>query len=355
MNTVVLIPSLNPDEKLVELVKNLKNEHFENIVVINDGSSAKCDYIFDEIKKLCTIISHEINLGKGAALKTGIAYVKENLSNCRGIITADSDGQHSIADIKKLSDALITDKRELLLGVRNFDECGIPPKSEYGNKITRNFFKLLYGIKITDTQTGLRGIPACLYDWALSLKGDRFEYETNMLINTKINSISIKEIEIQTIYENQNEGTHFRPIHDSIRIYSLLLQQFLKYSCSSLICVLIDFGLYALFSKIFFCDFDEQMRIFTSTALARAISSIVNYTINKNTVFKNNSTVRSSLAKYYLLCVLQALASFYLVHILYVALKFIDDVLIKAFVDICLFFVSYFVQQKWVFKSKIKN
>lgn len=355
MNTAILIPSLNPNEKLIALAHELSENGFKNIVVVNDGSSPEHLHIFEEIKDVCTVIGYEVNRGKGAALRFGIEYIKEHFPDSGGIVTADSDGQHTVKDILKISGEISPAERKLILGIRNFDAGNVPPKSEFGNKITRTFFKIFYGIKITDTQTGLRGIPACLYDWALSLKGDRFEYETNMLIHTKAGSVQIEEIEIETIYDQQNEGTHFRPIRDSFMIYSLLLGQFLKYSLSSLICVAIDFGMYALFSKLLFTGFNDNLRILFSTGAARLISSIVNYTINRNTVFKNQTNLGASLIKYYILCVLQAFASYFLVHILYVALKFIDDVIIKAVVDICLFFVSYFVQQKWVFKSKIKN
>ena len=126
------------------------------------------------MKKIC---------GKGRALKDGLKYFLnlENKDDFVGIITADCDGQHLIKDINKLYNEMQNTDKALFLGTRNFSEDKIPPKSKFGNRVTSNIFKLLYGTRISDTQTGLRGISSSLIEAFSNVSGERYEYETNIL------------------------------------------------------------------------------------------------------------------------------------------------------------------------------
>jgi len=161
-NTVILIPSLEPDERLPVYARALKAKGFTRLVVVDDGSSEKYQPIFAEIDEMdgCTVLHHEVNKGKGVALKTGYAYIQKNLPDAVGVITADADGQHTVEDCWRLAEALCEGKDELYLGSRDFNLDHVPPKSRYGNKITSTVFRLLYGQWLPDTQTGLRAIPA---------------------------------------------------------------------------------------------------------------------------------------------------------------------------------------------------
>src|SRR5574344_2520699 len=161
MNDIILIiPAYNPDETLMlDFIKNLSKD-FKNIVVINDGSNSSHYNFFNELAKLpyIKLLTHCINLGKGQALKTAINASLVTFPNCKGIVTADCDGQHSIKDIKARAEAVLNNQDKLILGVRNFNQKDVPPRSRFGNKLTRTVFKLFIGLSITDTQTGLRGM-----------------------------------------------------------------------------------------------------------------------------------------------------------------------------------------------------
>lgn len=219
METAVLIPAYKPDEKLVELCKKIIFEKMK-VIVVNDGSGYEFEDIFNEIKNLdCILIEHEENFGKGTALKTGIKYALEN--NITKLVTADADGQHSVEDIISVSKELENNAETIILGSRNIKE--MPLRSRFGNSLTKFLFSFLRGIKINDTQTGLRGIPV-VKEW-LILEGDRYEYEMNMLIFSKHIKIELKEIPISTIYINENESSHFKPIKDGLKIYKILFKR----------------------------------------------------------------------------------------------------------------------------------
>ena len=120
------------------------------------------------------------------------------MEDCAGVITVDSDGQHTVEDVVALQNELNRQTAPaLLLGMRDFDDLNAPFKSRYGNKITSGIFKLLYGIKLKDTQTGLRGIPKKYLLQYMDLDGERFEYEMNMLIFGAIHKHSMKQIKIR--------------------------------------------------------------------------------------------------------------------------------------------------------------
>ncbi len=351
---VILIPSLNPKKEFINYIEELIDNGFKNIIVVNDGSNNSCNEIFDNIEKRkeCKIIKHTNNEGKGKSLKDGLKLFKTMKGNFNGIITADCDGQHLIKDIIKLSEALKDNKNNLILGVRNLKDKNVPIKSRIGNNLTSAIFKLLYGVKITDTQTGLRAIPTSLLDDYIELKGNRYEYETNMLIYSILKRIKIIEIPIDTVYIDENKGTHFRPIKDSILIYKNIFSSLIKYSIASIISFLLDIFIFKILLLVT-QNFDQAISITIGTIGARVISSLVNYTLNRNITFKNKGNVRNTIIKYYALCIFQMSLSAILVIIFSKLIK-LPETLIKIIVDTILYFFSYRMQNKWVFNSKKK-
>lgn len=229
MKPIIIIPTLNPDERLIHLVEKLRLGNIP-IVIINDGSKQAFNNIFETLKtKLgCDITSHDNNMGKGAAIKTGLEYADNKYPNNCGFVTADADGQHAAEDILKVADVLGKNQNSLILGSRDFSEKDVPFKSRWGNRITSIVFKLSTGKECPDTQTGLRGIPKKFKDICLSVPGNRFEYEMNMLLEFMRHSIPMIHVPIATIYLDNNKSSHFNPVKDSIRIYSDIL----KYSFS---------------------------------------------------------------------------------------------------------------------------
>lgn len=228
----VVIPSYEPDNKLIILIKDLLSNNLKPIIVVNDGSSSSYDEIFNEVRELIkddgVIITHKDNFGKGKALKNAFKYILKNYLDVVGCVTIDSDGQHSINSINKCMTCFKDNNNCLVLGVRNFDLDNVPERSKFGNKLTRNIFKKIYKLNISDTQTGLRVIPINFMRQIINLPGDRFEYETQMLIETK-NRVEIKEVKISTIYDSKdNHKTHFNTIEDSYRIYSVFIKYLFK-------------------------------------------------------------------------------------------------------------------------------
>ncbi len=341
----ILIPAYNPDEKLLALLPKLK-EHFDRIVLVNDGSTKGLD-VFEKAKPYVeTILVHERNRGKGAALKTGFAY----LGDTSDVITADADGQHTPADILKVAEALQTQREGLVLGVRAFTGH-VPFRSRFGNFWTRWFFFLMTGLMVRDTQTGLRGIPKELIKRIASIAGDRYEYEMAMLADAKNHEQKPVQIPIETIYIEENATSHFNPIQDTIRIYRSLLQ----FCLSSVLSFLIDNGIFALLLYLMTIqDATQREAIFVSLVVARFISANFNYFYNRFIVFRLRRGRKRSFFQYWGLVLVIAAASYGLTRI-FSHLLGVDGVVItavKIVADACLFFASYWIQKKFIFKRR---
>ena len=354
----IIIPALDPDTRLMPYVTRLLDEGFERIILIDDGSKDKSNFdtsgMTPEYQNKVVRLTHYINLGKGRALKNAFNYFM-NMSDADeycGAITVDSDGQHSVEDTVNIRKTLEEDDRSLILGMRDFDSENVPFKSRNGNRITRNVFRLLHGVKLNDTQTGLRAFPKSIIPYFIDLAGERFEYETNMLIFSARNYIPIKEIPIQTIYENNNSGTHFNPIRDSFAIYKLLFGTFFKYALSSMFSFVIDILFFRLGLTILASiGVEEAGKILYATIAARIISSICNFLMNRNVVFKSSEKTWITLIKYYALCIVQMGASAGLVYLIFSVLP-IPETVIKIVVDAFLFIISFNIQKRFIFKSK---
>lgn len=343
----VVLPSYKPDEKLRGVVHGLINSGFEDIIVVDDGGGEAYNHFFDEIRPLpqVTVLVHEVNRGKGRALKTAMEYYIANRQG-PGIVTADGDGQHVPSDIKACAEKMLETK-SAILGVRDFSKPDVPPRSKMGNRITSFMFLTACSLKISDTQTGLRAIPAEYLPILSKTAGDRYEYETNMLLDFGKNNIPFGEVEIQTVYIDENATSHFDPIKDSIRIY----KQILKYILSSVGSFVIDNLLFFIL-KLIFGTIGGAIVI--CTVIARIVSSIFNYIFNKKLVFGSKGSTGKTLMKYYALCIPQMLVSAGLVTLvseLVSAEAAWLITLIKILIDTVLFICSYVIQKKWVFKN----
>ncbi|MBQ8188626.1 MAG: bifunctional glycosyltransferase family 2/GtrA family protein [Lachnospiraceae bacterium] len=343
----VIIPSLSPDERLVTLVKELKEQGFLHILVVNDGSSADYDEFFNRTKEMgATVLRHVVNQGKGRALKTAFNFILEHWQDCTGAITIDSDGQHAVKDIIRCCEALMENPDCLIMGCRNFKQDNVPFKSSFGNILTSKVMKLLVGIAVSDTQTGLRAMSAPLMGKFLKVTGERFEYETNMLLCCKEETIAIKEVSIETIYYENNKSTHFRPFQDSVKIYGL----FLKFIAASLSSSVIDLGIFTV-GTLLLKDMFPGYYIIISTVIARVISSLYNFFVNRQTVFKSDDNLTATMIKYYILAVVQMALSAAGVMIVFTLFGG-NETLIKVIVDCLLFVISFQIQREWVFKKK---
>lgn len=334
----VLIPAYNPDERLFTLVQELSRLPYR-IIIVDDGSSPDTQYIFECcISMGCLVLRHGQNQGKGAALKTGFAWLKENGED-EGVVCADADGQHLPKDIDTVARKVLECPDSVILGTRRFTGK-VPFKSRAGNMITRCVFRLVSGQKIADTQTGLRGYPPAFLEWLPLVQGSRFEYEMNLLLYAAANEIPIVQVDIQTVYAVKGHTSHFHPVTDSIRVY----QPILKYCGSSLISTGVDFLLLLVLSSF-------TNILFLAVAGARIVSASLNYTLNRHFVFTHGRKVEihRSLPKYALVAGCIMLVNY---GIIYAYNRWLGVALVpaKIMTELTIYFFSFWLQRKFVFK-----
>lgn len=337
MKRIALIPAYMPDEKLIDVVRELYGEGFK-VIVVNDGSPTEYDDVFTATASYAEILRHEKNLGKGEALKTGLRFIKNNCEAPYIVVNADADGQHKTEDIVKVSDVAASNRSSLVLGSRKLTGK-VPFKSRAGNAITRFVYRLTTGSAVFDTQTGLRAYSEKLIDKLIAIKGNRYEYEMNMLMELPHEGYEIKEVWIDTVYINNNAASHFDPVKDSAKIY----KEILKFSASSLLSFCVDYGLFCLLSAL-------TGSLIFANIFARIVSGTVNFVLNRKVVFKSQSNVAGAAIKYIalaafiLICntlVLKGLTSFGLT--VYVA---------KVITEVVLFIFNYLVQHSFIFRKE---
>jgi len=356
VKVAAIIPSLNPDNEFLSVVKNLVDAGFNQIYIVNDGSSKEYLHFFEEIKQYpqCILLVHERNMGKGYALRTAFSRYLEDSSKYVGVVTLDGDGQHIVEDVIKVASKLEEYPDRLVLGARDFSETQVPTHNALNNVITRKVLKRYCGIPITDTQTGLRGIPNSFIESLVAVKGDRFQYETSMLLETKQKRIDVIEVPISTIYINGNVSSHFRPFRDSIPIYYLILKyafsSFIRFALSSLISTIFDLTLFLLLSYLL-RDHVLGLRLLLATIIARVCSGLLNFYSNKILVFSQKKKEVGSMLRYSTVFLLVMSLSYGGTYLLSSLLN-IASIFPKLIIDEALFFLNYHLQRNWVFKSK---
>ena len=349
LNLTIVIPTLNPSEKIFGVVEGLRAVGYEHFIIVNDGSRDECAPIFAKLKNEynCEILTHEVNLGKGRALKTAMQHFLADPKDDIGIVTLDDDGQHTVADTLRVGESLIQNPDKLILGVREFNSQNVPPKSKWGNKITAFFMKFICGVSVSDTQTGLRAIPLSAIPALIDVSGERFEYETNMLLETSKLKLGIKEVIIETVYIENHSATHFHPIRDSFMIY----KQLFTFAGSAVISFIIDYGIFLLLTNLLPIKSKEAL-VFVCTYTARFFSSIFNFFTNKKIVFGDNGGTLSAALRYYTLCIIQTGLSACITSLLSNISAGNMLVVWKLIADCSLSFFSYRAQRAWVFAKK---
>ena len=340
---VALIPSYEPDDALLKVVAELL-EHDFKVVVVNDGSDASYDTIFKQLPEQVNYLSYEVNQGKGHALKHGLSYIKDNFDQSTIVVTLDSDGQHKVKDAMKISE-VCENEGGLVLGSRYFGK-GTPFKSRFGNFMARTSFLISTRHKIYDTQTGLRAFDFSLLDLFIGVKGNRYEYEMNVLLEAIRNKISIKEEKIETVYIDNNTGTHYNPFKDTWRIF----KEVIKFSSSSLIGFLVDYTAFTLLSLIP-CEWSNWLIM--CNIIARVISASVNFTINYKLVFRSQDKVWKAILKYVLLAAFILGCNTVFLWLL-VEKAGMNQYLAKILVEITMFITSWIVQRLFVFRKRRK-
>ncbi len=348
---VIIIPAYEPDDRLLTLLTGLKEQRAGFIILVNDGSKEPYDELFHKAGTMMgnegMILNHGKNCGKGRALKTAFLYVTEHIPQAAGVITADSDGQHTPEDILKIRKALLENPGHLILGVREFTGAGIPWKSRIGNCLTEKIFSYVSGVHVSDTQTGLRGIPASLLKPLIHIKGDRFEFEMRMLLECA-GTYPVTEVAVETVYDSkENHQTHFRPVTDSLRIYRILGKKVAGFAAASISSCMMDVLLFVLFCRLFLPVYpDVYMAV--ATVAARILSAGYNYFVNYAFVFHSKEPVKTAGMKYTALAAVQMGLSAAVVTLSARIFPFVPEVAVKVAVDTGLFFISYYVQQRFI-------
>ncbi len=358
----VVLPSLDPDEKLTAVIDGLLEYGFTDIILVNDGSKKENLHYFEDAAAQhpeIHLLHHEVNKGKGVALKTAFAWFLENRPDGVGVVTVDGDNQHHPADTRACAERMM-EGGKLVLGVRDFSQPDVPARSRSGNRITSLVFKIFVGMTISDTQTGLRAIPREDLRTLLTVYGDRFEYETNMLLAMKEHNIGFEEVKIRTVYIEENKSSHFRAVRDSWRIYKLILAHFFRYSLSSIASAVIDTGLFSLLSSLLHPVLSGFLVDAVPTVCARAASSLCNFFLNKKLVFNSKVSTGKALLRYYMIAIPNMLLQAGLTSGLCALLQIPADATflrtVIYVVVMCVLFIATFVlQQRWVFANNPKN
>ncbi|MDQ0689530.1 bifunctional glycosyltransferase family 2/GtrA family protein [Arthrobacter sp. W4I7] len=343
---IILIPAYEPDQQLPALIRSIRDaEPWVPILVVDDGSGPQYRDVFDGVRALgCHVISYGRNRGKGFALKTGFCFIADNLPG-HDVVCADSDGQHTVVDILRVAETLRQNRAgqrwaTMVLGSRSFTG-NVPALSRLGNSATRSLFTLATGERIPDTQTGLRGYPGAMIPWLRSVRGDRYEYELNLLLEAKTGGYSIQSVEISTVYLDHNSGSHFRPFADSVRIYAPLL----KFLASSFTAFLLDTVLFLLLTL-------AVDSLLLAVLGARAVSSVVNFLVNRNVVFEHGRDKPASAAvvRYFSLAAVLLAANFGVIWLLEAA--GLPALPAKILAEVLLLAATFAAQQRWLFAGK---
>jgi glycosyltransferase involved in cell wall biosynthesis len=334
----VLIPAYKPTDALVRLVDRLSAMPFRAVVVVDDGSGPAFEARFAAVAGMprVSVLRHAVNRGKGAALKTGFNHVLCAWPDASGVVTADADGQHHPDDIRRVADALAAHGGDVILGARDVG-AGAPLRSRFGNGITRLLFGLLAGRRLSDTQTGLRGIPMGVVPPLLRLGSSGYEFELEMLLLCKHLDVRIREVGIRTIYVDGNASSHFDPLFDSMRIYFVLL----RFGALSLMTALID-------NAIFFVAFQAQASVVLAQVLARSGALVFNYAGARSVVFLSGESHRRIFPKYMLLVLVSGVVSYGLIQLLRESLG-LGVISAKLVAETTLFIANFTIQRDLIF------
>lgn len=330
----VVIPAFRPGPALPELIRQMAPSALP-VFVVDDGSGPAFDVLFQSLPEV-HLTRHAENRGKGAALKTGIREALRELPGVAAVVTADSDGQHAVPDILRVAEAVSRAQRALVLGVRHFG-AGVPFRSRFGNRLTRAVLHLVLGRRLSDTQTGLRGIPSTLCEPLLAVPSNGYEFELDMLVTARHHRYRFCEVPIATIYRGENEGSHFNPLLDSLKIYFVLL----RFTFISLATAAID-------NAVFLMVHGHIGSVAGSQACGRLAALLFSYGMARRAVFLTREPHRTTLPKYLALVTLSGAASYGMIRLLMHFLS-MEVLPAKLLAEGALFLINFVIQRDWVF------
>lgn len=345
LQKIALIPAYEPSRTLTELAARLRETGFL-LVVIDDGSGKDCGPIFEEVSRLGTVLTHPENRGKGCAIKTALSYIRERFSEDAVIVTLDADGQHLVSDVVRVCEEALKNPGCLVLGSRGF-RGDVPARSRFGNTMTRLVFRASTGVGVRDTQTGLRAFGSELIPFLQSVEGSRYEYEMNVLLRCARQKIPIREVEIETIYFDRNAGSHFNTFRDSFRVY----RNILKFTASSLMGFLTDYGLYSLLI-VLTGGLGTAVSVPLSNVVARTVSASLNFAVNRRYVFQSDASLIRTGTQYFALAAGILCGNTLLLSFLVERLG-INRFAAKLVTEVTFFLFSWLAQRFLIFKKRV--
>lgn len=354
-SSLIVIPALDPPPQLVDYVRSLLDQGFPKVVIVDDGSGPQAQPIFATLSQMpgCQVLHHGVNRGKGAALKTALRYCLEQnwKETYRCAIMVDADGQHAVPDVCRMAEASADRPDAYILGVRDFSEKNVPGRSRFGNRLTSGAFRLLYGRYLQDTQTGLRAVPGVLWEWALGIEGQRFEYETNCLIQAVKHGVPLAEVKIETLYFDRNAGTHYHTLRDSWPIFLILVRNVGGYFFSSLLFALVDIAIFYLVENVVLTGLRPAVRFLTATVAGTATAAIINSLVRRALAVPREGGTQGAVPGYWQQVVTQTSASYLLILALHNLLRW-PAVWIKVLVDLVLDLVAYLSEVRAAHKAR---
>lgn len=209
---VVIIPALNAAPTLGDVVAAARRQ-LEPVLVIDDGSS---DATGDAARNAgAIVIRHDVNRGKGAALKTGFAWALEN--GFDGVITLDADGQHLPSEIPKFVREREARGADLIIGGRAHLFGGMLPRRRMANRFSAWTISIAAGTRVTDSQSGFRFYSARLLR-TLKLRTNGFDMESEVIVRAGRHGLPIVTIPIELGFVNGITTSHYKPLKDTLRI-----------------------------------------------------------------------------------------------------------------------------------------
>lgn len=223
MSVPIIIPTYNPPNSFASFIAVLVRKKITPIIIMNDGCDSTYTPIFALFKKTknITVCTHQKNMGKGQAMKTALRLIRKKFPSALGAVFADADGQHTPKDIRTIQRLLVANQTKIIIGKRAL--ISMPLKNKLGNVLSSLAIRVFFHTNITDTQSGLRGVPKQFFDQLIHIQGNRYDYETGMLLWAVKLHIPIHEYSIQTIY-TPYRSSHYRPVMDTLRIIRTLLR-----------------------------------------------------------------------------------------------------------------------------------
>lgn len=351
-NVVLVIPALDPDARLVELVCALWGRWTGGIVVVDDGSAPGCADVFGRCAELgCEVVRHPANCGKGTALKTGIARAAELWPGAAGIVTCDCDGRHLPHDVLAVGRAVEAEPDALHVATRDFRGKTVPGSTHVFNTFTRLAIRFFCGVDVRDTQSGMRGMPMAFARSLVDEPAGGFEFECALLCDAREAKLDFREVPVGYVLDPNSPETHFDPLRDTARILGVMVELFVKCTLTSVGCYALDIVLFALLMRVFAGwgggEAAAGAATVAATVAARVVSAGANFAVNRRRVFgADSSAVR--VARYAALAVGVMCASAAGTTVLTGVLG-TPAVPTKVVVDLALFFVNYKLQHAWVF------